>query len=219
MHTPVGASSRKPEAIEFCRVCSSHYIGPRHLCSQVGRTTDVIPPKPENPTTATNANSCAPVEGVLPPNNAHDGGDIAGKTAGDSTTGSLLDITGKVQEIAVASTSSLTKIAESVPGRSAGRPTGSVSWQHETFLLPFPVTPTLEEGGLENSRAGGSAESGHGLETNGMGKDAAGTGVEDDEDDSLDHLGDVQLRVEVWRGTHCLGQVFARAHLSVATLG
>ncbi|CAM9158684.1 unnamed protein product, partial [Sphacelaria rigidula] len=174
---------------------------------EVGRTTDVIPPKPENPTTATNANSCAPVEGVLPPNNAHDGGDIAGKTAGDSTTGSLLDITGKVQEIAVASTSSLTKIAESVPGRSAGRPTGSVSWQHETFLLPFPVTPTLEEGGLENSRAGGSAESGHGLETNGMGKDAAGTGVEDDEDDSLDHLGDVQLRVEVWRGTHCLGQV------------
>lgn len=188
------------------------------FCSQVARTTAVVPSKPVDPITTTSANSCAPVEGVLPQNNAHNDGDVNGETAGDSTGDALLDIAGRVQEVAVASTSSLTKIAESIPGLGAGRPTGSVSWQHETFLLPFPATPTLEGDDPDSDRAGGSADGGDGLDTNGAEKDTTGTSDEDDDDDTTDHLGDVQLRVEIWRGTHCLGQVCASAHLGVATL-
>lgn len=108
-----------------------------------------------------------------------------------------------------------TTIAKFVESTAATAGTVSSIWQDETFLLPLHDNSMFREHPKHN-RTGTPADRIDILDAGAHEKSTVGP-VQDD-GDSVDCLGDVHLRIEVWQGKVCHGQVSIREKHPTATL-
>lgn len=165
------------------------------IVQQVGRTADIEPAKTENQATTTNFVFAASIKVDPVLNTGNDGDDKGGAR---SSVGE------RIRDITAGTTGAVTKFVESAAATGG---TASSIWQDETFLLPLHDIPMSQEY-PEHSRTETAAD---GSDVSDAGApEKPTTEVAQDDDGSMDRLGDVHLRIEVWQGTCCHGQVSIR---------
>lgn len=170
------------------------------LWGQVGRTGGAIPlPEPPSPSRAS-----APPVGESAKNG------VDGENPNLTANATLAEKLHGAAASAAASASEVASTAANAVG-TAGGGTANVRWERETFLLHLPDAEDLDVQGQEED--GGSGSGGDDGVVGGNGTpDLAGKSTLNDGEDSEDSESStcddgINLRVEVWQGRHCYGQV------------
>lgn len=78
-------------------------------------------------------------------------------------------------------------------------------WEHETFILPLPDSEgdTVQEDDA-GSRSDGEGGCLNNIDPSELTKES---NQDDAQDQSIDSYSDIHLRIEIWQGHHCHGQV------------